>query len=178
MSKKKQYLAAVILILAGLLLLGKGIWDHRAAKEASPDTPPAVSEPAQSEDQSDSEESETPAASAEAAKERVLKELLYDNTYEYIDEFRSGHPVTYTFYADGKLLVYYWESDEMEDVPIGSASAIYTISREIDEITITWADNGSTEVKPFKLTKNHIVLGDSELNKVHKSIYENGKELS
>lgn len=169
MSKNKQYLTASILMLTALLLIGKGIWDHQSAKGTPPDTPPAASEPAASPDSS---------AEKVNPNENILKELLYGNTYEYIDEFRSGHPVTYTFYADGQLIAYYWESDEEEDVPIGSASAIYTIGQEMDEITITWADDGSTEVKPFKLEKNHIVLGNSKLKKVHRTIYENGKELS
>lgn len=176
MSKKKQYLAAGILILAGLLLLGKGIGDHQSAKEASSDTSPAASES----DLSDPEMAEIPDTAIETANpnESILEDLLYGNTFEYIDEFRSGHPVTYTFYEDGQLLVYYWESDESENVPIGSTSAIYTISQDMDEITLTWADDGSTEVKPFRLDKNQIVLGDSTMKKVRRTIYENGKELS
>ena len=167
MNKKKQYMAAVIFILAGLLLFGKVLWDYTAA-------PTDEAAASQSEAAKQSDADRDPALSPEKDPNlKVLKDMLYGNTYEYVDEYRSGHPVTYTFYADGRLFVYYWESEEDEDVPIGSTSAVYTVNDAMDEITITWDDDGSTEVKAFDLGRRKITLGKSELKKIKKDIYEN-----
>lgn len=164
-KKKQQYVAAATLLIAGLLLFGKMIWDHQSQ------LPPEL--------KNENNEKNIENTSGPTEKEvshsnqKTLEDFLFGNTYEYIDEYRSGHPVTYTFYSDGQLLVYYWESDENEDVPIGSAAAVYTINDEITEIIITWADDGSTEVKPFNLERNKITIGDSEFKKSNKKIYNN-----
>lgn len=167
MNKKKQYMAAFILILAGLLLFSKVLWDLAAAP-----TDEAAAPQSEAINPSDTDRQPAP-LSEENLNLKALKDMLYGNTYEYIDEYRSGHPVTYTFYADGRLLVYYWESEENEDVPIGSTSAVYTVNDAMDEITITWDDDGSTEVKAFDLGRRKITLGESELKKIKKEIYVN-----
>lgn len=164
-KKKQQYTAAAVLLIAGLLLFGKVILDHQSQQ-----TPPPESKVENNEENVENNFTEKEVTHP---NQKILEDLLFSNTYEYIDEYRSGHPVTYTFYSDGQLLVYYWESEESEDVPIGSAAAVYTINDEITEIIITWADDGNTEVKLFSLERHKITIGDSEFKKSNKKIYNN-----
>ncbi len=169
MYKKNRYITAAALMLVGTVVIFSGLsllLNKVLHDETAPPDNAAVS-------QKSIENSEDPEPSdPETPNNEVFKDMLY-GTYEYVDEYRSGHPVTYTFYADGRLLVYYWESEEDEDVPIGSTSAVYTVNDAMDEITITWDDDGSTEVKAFDLGRRKITLGKSELKKIKKDIYEN-----
>lgn len=175
MSKKKQYITAAVLILAGLVILGGVIW-----KQIGP-----ASNGINSQSQNEAAEvPESPSLSKPSSNpeisvsEKTLETLLYGHTYEYVDDYRSGYPVTYTFYKDGRLLVYYWAKEESEDIPIGSAEAYYTVNDALNEITLTWTDDNSSEVKKFSLSKGKLKLGDSVLEEVNKEFYINGKEIT
>lgn len=164
-GKKKVLICALIIIVGAAVVIMIQNRDHGTAVSGPDDRPTA-------ERRMEHTQEESPSKS-DSEKEKALS-WIYDRTYIFYDEFLKGKPVTYTFYADGTMVAYYWEDTESESIPLGSEWAKYTVNDDLTEVTLEWDDGtDSTEEFEIKGKGSGIRIGEAEFDLSDREIYLN-----
>ena len=171
--RRKKVAIAVVLLLAAVLAAALLIMGPRTAGTESADIADPSEVGTADKQQSDQQLSQIDDNEElfNQSQEKKL-ERIFKNTYVYYDEFLEGKPITYTFYEDGTMVVYYWEDTESESIPLSSQWAQYCVNDDVTDITLYWGD-GTRTTEIFRIKKNAIVIGETEFQISDREIHLN-----